>query len=295
MIKGVIFSVSASLLFGVIYYLSTILQPISGEALLGWRTLVTLPFLFVLLYLIKQYNVFLQFIIQLKNQPYLFLVLLITSANMGVQMWLFLWAPVNNRAIEVSMGYLLMPLIMVLIGRFLYKERISKIKAYAILFAAVGVLSKIILSGTFSWESALACFGYPFYFVIRRRFNILHFSSFVVEMILLLPISCYFANQVDMTWVQTQNPNIYLWLAVLGLVGAVALGVYVLASQILPMNLFGLLSYLEPVTMFMVSFLIGERLASDSYLLMICLFIAIILLVLDGSFRVWQKPKMNIL
>ncbi|MDH2926966.1 EamA family transporter RarD [Lonepinella koalarum] len=295
MIKGVIFSVSASLLFGVIYYLSTVLQPMSGEALLGWRILVTLPFLFVLLYLIKQHNVFLQFIVQLKNQPYLLLVLLVTSASMGVQMWLFLWAPVNNRAIEVSMGYLLMPLIMVLIGRFLYRERISKIKAYAILFATVGVLSKIILSGSFYWESILACLGYPLYFVIRRQFNILHFSSFVVEMILLLPISFYFANQVDMAWVQTQNSNIYLWLAVLGIVGAVALGVYVLASQTLPMNLFGLLSYLEPVTMFTVSFLIGERLANDSYLLMICLFIAIILLVLDGSFRVWQKPKMNIL
>ncbi|WP_439258346.1 EamA family transporter RarD [Lonepinella sp. BR2271] len=289
MIKGVIFSVTASLLFGVIYYLSTVLQPMAGDVLLGWRTLVTLPFLLVMLYVIKQHQVFGQFLIQLKNQPHLWLVLLVTSANMGIQMWLFLWAPVNTRAIEVSMGYLLMPLIMVLIGRFLYKERISKIKAYAVLFAAIGVLSKIILSGTFSWESALACLGYPLYFVIRRRFNILHFSSFVMEMILLLPISIYLASQADMSWIQSQNPYIYVWLAVLGIVGAVALGVYVLASQSLPMNLFGLLSYLEPFSMFTVSFLIGERLESDSYLLMAGLFISILLLIFDGVLRIRQK------
>ena len=44
MIKGILFSVSASILFGGVYYLSVVLQPISGEGLFGWRTLFTFPF-----------------------------------------------------------------------------------------------------------------------------------------------------------------------------------------------------------------------------------------------------------
>ena len=35
------------------------------------------------------------------------------------------------------MGYLLMPLVLVLIGRFLYKERLSIIKVFAVLWARV--------------------------------------------------------------------------------------------------------------------------------------------------------------
>lgn len=285
MIKGVIFSISASLLFGVVYYLSTVLQPMTGQTLFGWRTLVTLPFLFILLFVVKQQRAFWQFLIQLKNQPQLILVLMFTSANMGVQMWLFLWAPVNGSGIEVSMGYLLMPLVMVLIGRGFYKESMSRIKQLAVLFAAVGVLSKLILTGVFSWETSLACLGYPLYFAVRKYFNVLQLSSFIVEMILLLPISIYFASQADMSWIEQQNPQIYWGLATLGLVGGVALGLYILASQRLPMNLLGLLGYFEPFPMLLVSFLIGESLQSDSYLLMACLFIAVLLLVLDGVIK----------
>lgn len=289
MIKGILFSVTASLLFGVVYFLSTVLQPLEGQQLFGWRTLVTLPFLFILLSVIKQHKAFVEFLIQLKNRPHLLIVLCLTSANMGIQMWLFLWAPVNNKAIEVSIGYLLMPLIMVLIGRFFYKERMSQIKAFAVLFAAIGVLSKLILAGVFSWETALVCLGYPVYFAVRRYFNILHLSSFVCEMILLVPVSLYFALQPDMNWVQIQNPNIYWGLFSLGAIGGLALGLYILSSQSLPMNLLGLLGYLEPFCMLIVSFIIGESLQSDSYILMVCLFISIGLLIADGIAKLPKK------
>ncbi|MGQ0287208.1 EamA family transporter RarD [Pasteurellaceae bacterium 22721_9_1] len=291
MIKGISFSIIASLLFGIVYFLSTVLQPLEGEMLFGWRTLVTLPFLAVLLYSLKQHKAFFQFLIQVKNQPRLFIVLLFTSATMGVQMWLFVWAPVHNRAIEVSIGYLLMPLIMVLIGRFFYKERMSKIKTYSVLFAAIGVLSKVILTGVFSWETGLVCIGYPVYFAVRKYFNVLHLSSFIFEMLLLVPASIYFASQTDMVWIQSQNPHIYLWLALLGAVGGLALGLYILSSQCLPINLLGLLGYFEPFFMLCVSFLIGESLQSDSYLLMICLLIAVALLVWDG---IANLPKRRI-
>ena len=293
MLKGVIFSVSASLLFGCVYYLAVLLQPISGEGLLGLRTLFTIPFLIFVLFFLKQQKVFADFLKQLKNQPHLILVVLATSFNMGVQMWLFLWAPNNGKAIEVSIGYLLMPLIMVLIGRFLYRERLSAIKICAILFATVGVASKMILTGVFSWESALVCLGYPVYFSLRKSFKILHLSSFVLEMLLLIPISVYFALQVDMDFVLQHNPNAYVWLFVLGVVSGVAFTLYILCSQLIPINLLGLLGYLEPFLMLVVSFMIGEVLEENSYILMGCLTIAILLLVLDGVVVMRAKKRQN--
>lgn len=289
MVKGVLFSVTASMLFGCVYYLSVVLQPISGEGLFGWRTVFTFPFLVFALFLMKQQRVFLEFIKRLKNQPHLIAVLLFTSANMGVQMWLFLWAPVNGKAIEVSIGYLLMPLVMVLIGRFVYQERLSTVKLLAVLFAAAGVLSKVILTGVFSWESALVCVGYPVYFAVRNTFKILHLSSFVTEMALLLPISIYFAAQVDMASALQQNPNVYAWLMLLGVISGIALSLYILSSQLIPINLLGLLGYLEPFAMLIVSFLIGEVLDENSYILMGCLMIAIFLLVADGVSVLYKK------
>ncbi|MDO4430403.1 MAG: EamA family transporter RarD [Lonepinella koalarum] len=289
MAKGIFYSVLASILFGCVYYLSVLLQPISGAALFGWRTLVTLPFVFLAVFLLGQQGMLRDFLIQLKKQPHLWFILLFTSANMGVQMWLFLWAPVNGKAIEVSIGYLLLPLVMVMIGRCFFKERLSRIKAFAVFFAAMGVFSKIILTGVFSWETLLVCLGYPIYFSVRRYFKILHLSSFAIEMLLLLPISLYFAAQVDMAEVEAINPMIYWGVLLLGIIGGIALSAYILSSQILPINLLGLMGYLEPMAMLVVSFLIGEILESNSYLLMVCLFISVSLLVFEGMMTIKLK------
>ena len=43
MIKGVALSLSASVLFGVMYFYSSLLLPLTGEQIFGWRMLLTVP------------------------------------------------------------------------------------------------------------------------------------------------------------------------------------------------------------------------------------------------------------
>ncbi|HHW7545496.1 TPA: EamA family transporter RarD [Mannheimia haemolytica] len=291
MLKGILLSLSASVLFGCMYYLAIFLKPLAGVSIFGIRMLVTIPFLFLALYLFKKQNEFWVFLQRLKQEPYLLLVILITASIVGGQMWLFLWAPNSGKAIEVSMGYLLMPIIMVAFGKVVYKETLSLNKWLAIVVAFIGVASNILFTGKISIASLFVCTGYPIYFYLRRKFGLSHLHSFVVEILYLLPVACYFISQTDMQYVETQNLNIYYFIALLGLISGTALISYTLASTILPFNLLGLLGYVEPLLMLVVSFLIGERLANESYLLMICLLIFISFLVLDGMFALRQQRK----
>ncbi|MDE3984440.1 EamA family transporter, partial [Glaesserella parasuis] len=119
MIKGITFSVTASILFGVLYYLSTHLKPLSGEEIYGFRMWVSLPFVISALFIFKKNDEFNRYLKRLKQHPHLILVLLTTTAVTGSQMRLFLYAPNNGYAIDVSIGYLLMPIAMVAVGRFL--------------------------------------------------------------------------------------------------------------------------------------------------------------------------------
>lgn len=194
------------------------------------------------------------------------------------------------------MGYLLMPIVMVAFGKVVYKEPLSLNKWLAIIFAFVGVISNILLSGKLSLESLFICTGYPIYFYLRRKFGLSHLYSFVVEILFLIPISLYFIGQTDMLYIESQNPNIYYFIALLGLISGAALISYTLASTILPFNLLGLLGYIEPCVMLIISFLIGETLAKESYMLMICLLIAILFLILDGIIAIRrQHRKMKVL
>ncbi|MGY4676058.1 EamA family transporter RarD [Ursidibacter arcticus] len=293
MIKGILCSLLASILFGGLYYLATFLRPLAGEDVFGFRILVTLPFLCLAVILLKQQQAFIDFLKQIKQNPKLIFALCLSSALVGIQMWLFLWAPNSGKAIDVSIGYLLMPIAMVAVGKLLYKEHLSFCKWLAIFFAFVGVLSNILLVGKLSWASALVATGYPAYFMVRKKFNISHIHSFVIEIALLLPIALYFISQVDMPAIQQQNPNIYFYLLLLGLMSGVALISYTLASTLIPFNVLGLLGYIEPCAMLLISFLIGETLSPDAYLLLICLGVAILCLILDGVLVLRKRKRIK--
>lgn len=297
MLKGVLFSLTASFLFGCLYYLAIHLRPLVGESVFGIRMVLTLPCLFLALLLFKKWNELSLFLQRLKREPKLFLVIFITSVIVGGQMWLFLWAPNSGKAIEVSMGYLLMPIVMVAFGKIFYKEPLSRNKWLAIIFAFIGVVSNIILAGKISLESVFVCTGYPIYFYLRRKFGLSHLYSFIFEIAFLIPVAIYFISKTDMQAVQQVNPHIYIFIALLGIISGAALISYTLASTILPFNLLGLLGYVEPCVMLLISFLIGEKLNPDAYILMSCLLIAILLLILDGIQAVrrsYRKHKAQI-
>lgn len=291
MVKGILLSLSASVLFGYLYYFSTLLQPLSGEDIFGFRIIFTLPFVISAVFLFKQKQALLHYFQRIKQKPLLILGFLFNSAMMGIQIWLFLWAPNNGSALSVSFGYLLLPLVMVLTGRIIFKEHISRIKFFAVVIAAIGVFSNIILKGGLSWEALLVSFGYSTYFATRKILKINDLAGFCIEMSLLLPVCIYFALQVDLNAVQQVNPNILWLLVLLGLISGVALNTYIVASSLLPINVLGLLGYAEPIMMLFVSFLIGEQLDSETIPLFICLMISMLLFMTEGLIRLKRRYK----
>ncbi|KEZ20933.1 hypothetical protein HS327_01831 [Glaesserella parasuis] len=291
MIKGITFSVTASILFGVLYYLSTHLKPLSGEEIYGFRMWVSLPFVISALFIFKKNDEFNRYLKRLKQHPHLILVLLTTTAVTGSQMWLFLYAPNNGYAIDVSIGYLLMPIAMVAVGRFLFNETLSLLKIISIISASVGVFITLMTAGSLSWATSMVLIGYPVYFSLRKHFDMSHLSSFVCEIILMLPIATYFMLNTDMQFVTENNPNFYFWLVLLGIVSGTALIGYIMASSLVPINVLGLLSYIEPLAMLIVAFIIGEVLDQSSYILMVCLMLSICLLVLDGIIAIRKQRR----
>ena len=292
MFKGVLVSLLASFLYGTMYYFSTMLKPLSGTDIFGYRMIFTFPFVVLSVFMFKQKNALMHRLKLIKKQPHLALPYLFCGLLMGFQMWLFLWAPNNGSSLSVSFGYLLLPIVMVAAGRLIFKERISTFKFIAVVIAALGVISNIVLKGGLSWEAIVICVGYTTYFSVRKALKNSDLASFCLEMLSLIPISIYFALQTDFAVVEQSNPNIWGLLVLLGLISGTALIAYVIASNMLPMNLLGLLGYVETIMMVFVSFFIGEQIDAESYPLFICLVLAMILVVIDGVYKQHAKGSL---
>lgn len=292
MFKGILVSLLASFLFGYMYYFSTLLKPLSGTDIFGYRMIFTFPFVVLSVFMFKQKNALIHRLKLIKKQPHLALPYLFCGLLMGFQMWLFLWAPNNGSSLSVSFGYLLLPIVMVAAGRLIFKERISTFKFIAVVIAALGVISNIVLKGGLSWEAIVICVGYTTYFSVRKALKNSDLASFCLEMLSLIPISIYFALQTDFAVVVQSNPNIWGLLVLLGLISGTALIAYVIASNMLPMNLLGLLGYVETIMMIFVSFFIGEQIDAESYPIFICLVLAMILVVIDGVYKQHAKGSL---
>lgn len=284
MFKGVLYALLANLLFGLIYYFAVLLRPLEGEAMFGFRIVVVVPFILFVILLLKQQGAFSELLQKIRENPPLVLLILLLSFNTGVQLWLFLWAPNHGQALQVSIGYLLLPMVAAALGKIVFKEQFSRLKWAALACAFFGVAFNLWQS-SISWATLVAGVGYPIYITLRRYFQINTLATFLVELLLLLPLACYYISQVDMSVVAQQNPAIYRNLALLAIVSGSAFMFYIASSQILPLNVSGLIGYVEPLVMLIISFILGEMLNTESYLLMGCLGIAITLLAFDGFTR----------
>ena len=295
MSKGIVSSVMASCLFAVMYFYTSLLKPLDGEEIFGWRTLLTVPCLTLFMLVSKDWKRVGELLGRVKRTPVLLLGMVGTSWLMGVQLWLFLWAPLHGRSLEVSMGYFLLPLAMVLTGRLVYGERLSRLQKVAVACAALGVGHELYQNGSFAWETLLVTIGYPIYFVLRRRCRTDHLGGLWCDMCLLLPWALYFVIQGPLSNADLQaHPGLYALIPILGAISASALIAYVLASRMLPFSLFGLLSYVEPVLLVGVALLLGETIGPDQWLTYLPIWAAVLVLVLEGFKHLLRQRRRSV-
>ena len=292
MSKGVLFSVISSVLFATLYYYSTLLVPLNGEEIFGWRTLLTIPFLSIFIWRSGEWHHIQACAQRMRLRPLLIVGALATSAFLGLQLWLFMWAPLHGRALQVSLGYFLLPLTIWLTGRIVYKERLSRLQNLAAICAAFGVANELIQVGSFSWETMTVAFGYPCYFVLRQKIGSNNLGGLWFDMTLLLPAGLWFvyAGSVGFTGIG-HHPEFYLLIPLLGILSAAALIFYMVASQTLSLSLFGLLGYVEPVLLVFVALILGEQIKSHEWLTYVPIWMAVLLLIIEGSLAVYSKSQ----
>lgn len=292
MIKGVALSLTASVLFGVMYYYTSLMHPLSGEQVFAWRMVFTVPLMTLFMLAMGAGGQIRAIGRRLGEEPRLWLVLPLSSALLGVQLWLFLWAPLHDMALDVSIGYFMLPLTMLLTGRLVYRDRLSPAQKMAALSAAVGVVHGIYQAGGFSWAASLVALGYPLYFVLRRRFGTDCLGGLWFDILLTLPVACWFLLSAEgpVSAALDGRPVLYLLIPVLGLISALALAAYILASRHLELSLFGLLGYVEPVLLVLVALLLGERIADGQWLTYLPIWLAVALLAAEGVYGLIRGP-----
>ncbi|WP_456267473.1 EamA family transporter RarD [Kushneria sp. AK178] len=280
---GVTLNVIASIFFALMFAYTSQLAALEGEEIFGWRMLLTFPCLTIFIVSRGYWPQVIAIYQRLYRERYFFLTRLLSALLLSVQLWLFVWAPGNDYGLAVSLGYFMLPITMVIIGRLAFRDRMSRFQQLACAFAVLGIANQMVLSQSMAWPTLAVCLGYPGYFWLRRRTDTNNIGGLWWDMALALPISLFFIMQggevISGLDVNTQR----LWLVFgLGLISALALTFQALSAPYLNLSLFGLLIYVEPVLLMLVALALGETIDVTEWPTYIAIWGSVIVLMMEG-------------
>src|SRR5690606_3646119 len=93
---------------------------------------------------------------------------LLISFNWGI----YIWPVTNGRVVEASLGYFINPLVNVLLGVLVLRERLNPAQWTAVAIAGAGVLWLAFLHGEPPWIALALAFSFAFYGLIRKTAHV---------------------------------------------------------------------------------------------------------------------------
>jgi len=189
-----------------------------------------------------------------KN-PGVLVPLAVAAVLIAINWLTYVFAVTANQAIEASLGYFINPLVSVLLGVFVLKEKLRPLQwlAVGVGFAAVVVLT--ISYGKLPWIALILAFSFGIYGFVKKRVGgkVDALTSLSVETAVLAPIAL--ATMLVMgaagTATLTTNGAGHFWLLVAaGVITAVPLLFFGASARRLPMTTIGLMQYVAPVLQF---------------------------------------------
>ena len=254
LIMGVMLAILSNLLFGVLYAYSSFLAPLSGTQVFIWRMLAMWAALIGYLLISGRLGLHIGELKALKTVKQWAWLLLPTPIFLS-QFWLFMWAPVNGQGVQTAMGYFLFPLMMVIFGCILFGEKLSRLQWLAVAFAALGVGSEIVRTQSVSWATLWVCGTYPLYYILRRLQGIGAVTGLLVDLTIFAPFALAYLVFVAPSSLSLVSGSGFfiMMLTGLGILSVLAMKTNVDASQMLPVNVYGMMSYIEPALLFILA------------------------------------------
>ena len=116
-------------------------------------------------------------------------ILLFSSLAVTANWSIYIWAVNDGRILESSLGYFINPLVSILLGTVIFKERLSKIQWLAIGIAAIGVCLEVAAIGHLPFVSLGLAFSFGIYGILKKLSATESIVGFTVETLFITPFA----------------------------------------------------------------------------------------------------------
>ncbi len=181
--------------------------------------------------------------------------LIVTGLLIGVNWFTYIYAVNSGQVIEASMGYYINPLISILLGMIVLKERLTPLQTAALFLAAAGVLIVTVNYGRMPWIALILSGTFGLYGLLKKTANLDALSSLAIETLLLAPFAAGYIllNLYNDTGAAGRlGTQTDLLLIFSGVVTALPLYWFAQGARRIPLSRVGFLQYIAPSLMLMI-------------------------------------------
>ncbi|GGU42295.1 protein RarD [Nocardioides albus] len=252
------FGAAAYIMWGAFPLYFPLLEPAGAWEILGHRILWSLVVAGALVLIVGRRE---QLAAILRNRRTLGL-LTAAAAVISINWVTYIWGVNNGRIVETSLGYFTNPLVTMLMGVIILRERMRKLQwvALGIAFAAVVVLT--IDYGRLPWVALVLAFSFGTYGLLKKSAGVGPFESLAVETAVTAPFALALIVALQATGNGTLSGHgaLHVFLLIsLGVATVVPLACFGAAAIRVPMVTIGLLQYLAPILQFAVGVFIAHE------------------------------------
>lgn len=168
-----------------------------------------------------------------------------------------------ERVVELGIGMFLTPLMTVLFGAIFYRERMSLLRCAAVGLAACGLAVMVASLGRLPLIAIGVSSTWAAYSAVKKSIRVDAMLSTGIEHALMLPFAAAFLIWLTAAgeghFLSGGTPGLWVLLFGTGIVTSVPMVAYSFAAQRLPLNVLGVIQYLNPLLTISVGCLImGE-------------------------------------
>ncbi|WP_123519710.1 EamA family transporter RarD [Frigoribacterium sp. PhB24] len=292
---GLAYALGAYGLWGVLPVYFLLLAPAGPFEIVAWRVLFSLVFCAVLLVATGALRSFLA----LLRQPRVVGTMGLAGAFIVVNWTVFISATLSGHVVEAALGYFINPIVTVLLGVVVLRERLRTTQWVAVGLSAVAVLVIAIGAGRPPVISLVLAFSFGLYGLVKKQVGgrVDAVGGLTLETLWIAPFAAATLIVLHVTGVGggvvlgTVSVGHTLATIGTGVITAVPLLLFASATRRLPLTTVGLTQYVAPVLQFVVGVVVlGEHMSVARWVGFAIVWVASVVLTVD-MVRVGRRSR----
>lgn len=245
--KGVLFGIAAYGWWGFVAIYFKAVRHVAPLEILAHRIVWSVVVLVVIVTALRRWPALIRVAADRRAVRLLFLSTFLVAANWYV----FIWAVTHDHLVDASLGYFINPLVNVLLGFVVLRERLRLLEWVSVALAAVAVTWLAVGAGIFPWISLTVAITFGLYGLVRKIAAVPSIEGLTIETAILFPIAAGYLIY--------RGANVDLLLVASGPVTALPLIWFAAAVQRLRLATMGLLQYLSPTIQFALAVMVYDE------------------------------------